>query len=36
MTELWDEMKQLREEDYFAFNKCDRIVKNKRDKVVRE
>ena len=36
MAELWHEVKQIREEGYFAVNKCDRIVKNKRDKVVRE
>ena len=35
-AELWDEVKQLRGESYFAVIKYDRIVTNKRDEVARE
>ena len=35
-AELWDEVKRLRGEGYYAVIKYDRIVTNKRDEVVRE
>ena len=35
-AELWDEVKQLREEGYYAVIKYDRILTNKRDEVARE
>ena len=35
-AELWDEVKRLREEGYFAVIKYDRIVTNKRNEVARE
>ena len=35
-AELWDEVKRLRGEGYFAVIKYDRIVINKRDEVERE
>ena len=34
--DLWDELKQLREEVYYAIIKYDGIVTNKRDEVARE
>ena len=35
-AELWDEVKRLRGEGYYAVIKYDRIVTNKRDEAVRE
>ena len=35
-AELWDEVKRLRGEGYYAVIKYDRIVTNKRDEVARE
>ena len=35
-AELWDEVKRLRDEGYFAVIKYDRIVTNKRNEVARE
>ena len=33
---LWEEVKWLEEEGYYAVIKCDRIIINKRDGVARE
>ena len=35
-AEMWDEVKRLRGDGYFAVIKYDRIVTKKRDKVARE